>query len=483
MPASAPDPATPLWRAAQVFRLLSCIYALGFQIAINDDLDRPAIGWLLFAVLIAWSVACAVAYLKGFGRRPAWVLAELAIVVALMLSTEFVASEQWALNNQSWPTTLWATNATISAAILLGPIYGMLSGVVIVAASTVAKGVLNYDLGRNATVVIELAVGLGVGMAAQTARRAHADLERAARLAARTEERERLSRQVHDGAIQVLALVSRRGREIGGETAELAELAGEQERALRRLVSSADAEPRVGELTDVGALLRRRASDRVSVSVPADPVLLDANRRRRAVCGGGQRARQRGRACGAGRARLRAVGGSRRLGHGEHSRRRCRDPGRPAGGSRRRGQDRDCQINCGADELAGWQREAEHRAGMRDGMGTDDTPTVMVVDDHPIWRDAVARDLADDGFNVVATADGVASARRRAAVVQPNVVVMDMRLPDGDGAQATAEVLDRFAVVEDPGALRLRRARRRAGGREGRRHRISGQECVQGRTR
>jgi signal transduction histidine kinase len=71
-------------------------------------------------------------------------------------------------------------------------------------------------------------------------------------------------------------LVSRRGREIGGETAELAELAGEQERALRRLVSSADAEPGIGELTDVGALLRRRASDRVSVSVPADPVLLDA---------------------------------------------------------------------------------------------------------------------------------------------------------------------------------------------------------------
>jgi len=74
-------------------------------------------------------------------------------------------------------------------------------------------------------------------------------------------------------------------------------------------------------------------------------------------------------------------------------------------------------------------------------MGTDDTPTVMVVDDHPIWRDAVARDLAEDGFNVVATADGVGSARRRAQAVQPNVVVMDMRLADGDGAQATAEVL------------------------------------------
>lgn len=65
----------------------------------------------------------------------------------------------------------------------------------------------------------------------------------------------------------------------------------------------------------------------------------------------------------------------------------------------------------------------------------------MVVDDHPIWRDAVARDLEDDGFTVVATADGVAAARRRAAAVQPDVVLMDMRLADGDGATATAEVL------------------------------------------
>jgi signal transduction histidine kinase len=277
MPPDAPDPTTPLWRAAQVFRLLSCIYALGFQIAINPGLQRPTAAWLLSAALVGWSAACGFAYLQGFGRRWAWVLAELLVVVALMLSTEFVASRQWALDNQSWPTTLWATNATISAAILTGPIAGMLAGLVVMIASTVVKGTVNYDLGRNATIVIELAVGLAVGMAAQTARRAHAELEHAARLAASLEERERLSRQVHDGAIQVLALMSRRGREIGGEAAELAELAGEQERALRRLVSSADAEPRAGTLTDVGARLGRRASDRVSVSLPAEPVLLDGN--------------------------------------------------------------------------------------------------------------------------------------------------------------------------------------------------------------
>jgi DNA-binding NarL/FixJ family response regulator len=75
-------------------------------------------------------------------------------------------------------------------------------------------------------------------------------------------------------------------------------------------------------------------------------------------------------------------------------------------------------------------------------MADDGTPTtVMVVDDHPIWREAVARDLAEDGFTVVATADGVAAAQRRAAAVQPDVVVMDMQLTDGDGAQATAAVL------------------------------------------
>lgn len=274
--AAGSDPATPLWRAAQVFRLLSCVYAFGFQIAVNDDLERPAVGWALFAVLVSWSVACAAAYLHGYGRRMAWVGAEVVVVVGLMLSTEIVASDQWALDNQSWPTTLWATNATISAAILLGPVAGMAAGLLVTASNAVLKGYVSVDVGRNATVVIELAVGLAIGLAAQTARRAHAELQRAARLAATLEERERLSREVHDGAIQVLALVARRGREIGGPTTELAELAGEQERVLRRWVSSAGSPAPVGLSADLVTLLRRRAADRVSVSLPPEPVLLPA---------------------------------------------------------------------------------------------------------------------------------------------------------------------------------------------------------------
>lgn len=72
---------------------------------------------------------------------------------------------------------------------------------------------------------------------------------------------------------------------------------------------------------------------------------------------------------------------------------------------------------------------------------TDPVVTVMVVDDHPMWRDGVSRDLAEAGFDVVATADGVRSAADRAAATRPQVVLMDMQLTDGNGAEATTAVL------------------------------------------
>ena len=74
---------------------------------------------------------------------------------------------------------------------------------------------------------------------------------------------------------------------------------------------------------------------------------------------------------------------------------------------------------------------------------TDDTAPirVMVVDDHPMWRDGVSRDLADEGFDVVATADSVARAVEVARAVTPDVILMDMHLPDGTGTHATAGTL------------------------------------------
>ncbi|MEU9884997.1 response regulator transcription factor [Sphaerisporangium sp. NPDC051017] len=59
----------------------------------------------------------------------------------------------------------------------------------------------------------------------------------------------------------------------------------------------------------------------------------------------------------------------------------------------------------------------------------------MVVDDHPMWRDAVARDLAEADYEVVATTGEGRQALRVAAAVRPDVVILDLRLPDLPGVE------------------------------------------------
>ena len=66
---------------------------------------------------------------------------------------------------------------------------------------------------------------------------------------------------------------------------------------------------------------------------------------------------------------------------------------------------------------------------------------VMIVDDHPMWRDAVGRDLADAGFEVVAAVGEGAQALRIAASVRPDVAVVDLQLPDLSGVDVTRGLL------------------------------------------
>ncbi|WP_020416197.1 response regulator transcription factor [Amycolatopsis sp. ATCC 39116] len=66
--------------------------------------------------------------------------------------------------------------------------------------------------------------------------------------------------------------------------------------------------------------------------------------------------------------------------------------------------------------------------------------SVMVVDDHPIWRDGVARDLTENGFDVRATAPDATAAVRIATAVRPDVVLMDMNLGSTSGVDATREI-------------------------------------------
>jgi DNA-binding NarL/FixJ family response regulator len=60
---------------------------------------------------------------------------------------------------------------------------------------------------------------------------------------------------------------------------------------------------------------------------------------------------------------------------------------------------------------------------------------VMVVDDHPMWREGVSRDLAAAGYEVVAAVGEGRQAVRIAAAARPDVVVLDLQLPDVSGVE------------------------------------------------
>lgn len=68
---------------------------------------------------------------------------------------------------------------------------------------------------------------------------------------------------------------------------------------------------------------------------------------------------------------------------------------------------------------------------------------VMVVDDHPMWRDAVERDLVGAGLDVVAVASNGREALARYPAARPDVVLLDLQIPEPDGVAVTAAIAQR----------------------------------------
>jgi DNA-binding NarL/FixJ family response regulator len=66
---------------------------------------------------------------------------------------------------------------------------------------------------------------------------------------------------------------------------------------------------------------------------------------------------------------------------------------------------------------------------------------VIVVDDHPGFRRSAKALLAAEGFEVVGEAEDGASALDAAAALAPEVVVLDVQLPDIDGFEVTRRLL------------------------------------------
>ncbi|WP_028708155.1 response regulator [Propionicicella superfundia] len=67
---------------------------------------------------------------------------------------------------------------------------------------------------------------------------------------------------------------------------------------------------------------------------------------------------------------------------------------------------------------------------------------VMVVDDHPMWIDALCADLEADGFEIVATAGTGRETLQRARATRPDVLVIDLQIPAPDGATCIETLLE-----------------------------------------
>ncbi len=98
-------------------------------------------------------------------------------------------------------------------------------------------------------------------------------------------------------------------------------------------------------------------------------------------------------------------------------------------------------------------------------MGETGTIRVFLLDDHEVVRRGVRELLdAEDDIAVVGEADTAERALARIPATQPDVAILDVRLPDGDGIAVCREIrsASRRDRVPDPHVV-LRRRSARAG--------------------
>ncbi|OLM20350.1 MULTISPECIES: DUF5931 domain-containing protein [unclassified Pseudonocardia] len=271
-------PLEPFWRGIIAYRLLTLLTVVGitlYHLRTGYVLPLAALGVLL--VMTVWTAVTSWGYLGGLpgspDRRGRLALADLAVCVAIMATTPWIVTRAHLDDGAPGMGSIWTSGAVLACAVAFRIRGGVLAATAISAALVLSKerfGAL--ELGDIQLLVL---AGLTVGFASHVLERTAARLRRLAAEQAAAAERERLTRAVHDGVLQVLAHVQRRGAELGGGAAELGLLAAEQETSLRALLSGPGTTDASGR-RDLGAALRILASDRVTVSAPGHPVELAA---------------------------------------------------------------------------------------------------------------------------------------------------------------------------------------------------------------
>jgi signal transduction histidine kinase len=228
--------------------------------------------------MAVWTVLSSFGY---FGALPGLrdrcgpiAVADIGVTVAVMATTPFVQTPAQFLGDAPVMGSIWTPGAVLACALVYG-VRGGLAG-----AATVSLALVAFQAHwRDELHDIQLLflVGVTIGFASTVLRRAAERLRLAVAAEAAVAERERLTRAVHDGVLQVLGYVRRRGAELGGPAGELGELAGKQEFTLRTLLTTGAALVDVNGRRDLAAALRVLASEHVSVSTPAHRVELPAH--------------------------------------------------------------------------------------------------------------------------------------------------------------------------------------------------------------
>jgi signal transduction histidine kinase len=270
-PDSQPEVVPAFWKGIDVFRPIALAYAAYSLADRPHDLARPALGWAVLGVLGVWTV-----FLVFYRRRRLWlVVVELLLAAAAIMATLLVDTAAAIEEGSRTLPTIWPAAGVVSAAVLRGRKGGLLAAVFIGIVDVVEVGKATPNTINN--IVLLLLIGTLIGYACDLAREGHAKLREALALEAQVRERERLARTVHDGVLQTLAFINRRGTQLGGETAELGGMAADQERLLRALVSgtsAADTEAAVTGDVDLRQQLGRFAGGQVHLVAPADQVLV-----------------------------------------------------------------------------------------------------------------------------------------------------------------------------------------------------------------
>ncbi len=261
-----------MFRALAVLRIVVLVNAVAL-IAYRDNFDHPTAGWFCVAIMIGWTTYALVSYAKPIRRTPRLLVADLAITVGLLVATPFVKGEWF---NATIPG-FWIMGALLAWAVRYGWRGGLVAAVVLGGTDLLIRP--DFDQGNYGYVFLILLGGPIVGYLVESLQQMAVERDLAEREAAAATERSRLARVVHDGVLQVLALVQRRGTELGGEAAELGRLAGEQEQALRSLIRTQDrvtAADRAGEEDLAAALGELAPRPGVEVALPGGPVDLPA---------------------------------------------------------------------------------------------------------------------------------------------------------------------------------------------------------------